>query len=95
MCVEWMTSPSGNVMLRGLTALRLFAIGTFGRRKCAVAPESAMASVAPRVMLIHSWVVSVSFMDSMLDNDAVDAVASSELGERLLVMIVLSSSSSS
>ena len=52
-----------------------------------------MASVAPRVMLMHSWVVSVSFMDSMLDNDSVEAVASSEFGEQLLVMIVLSSSS--
>eukprot|EP00956_Cyclotella_meneghiniana_P034213 scaffold102491_cov20-Cyclotella_meneghiniana.AAC.1 len=44
MCVEWITSPSGKVIFSGLSALRLLAIGTFGRRKCAVAPESAIAS---------------------------------------------------
>jgi hypothetical protein len=43
MWVDEIVSPSGSVILRGWVATRLLRIGTFGRRKCTVAPESAMA----------------------------------------------------
>ena len=59
MCVDCIVSPSGSVMLSGCSALRLFSIGTLGSRKCAVAPESAIASFVPTVRVICTWVVSV------------------------------------
>jgi hypothetical protein len=51
--VDWMTSPSGSVMLSGCSALRLLLMGTFGRRKCAVAPESAIASLVVSEILME------------------------------------------
>ncbi len=54
--VDWITSPSGSVILSGCVALRLLLMVTLGRRKCAVAPESAIASSVPRVILIElAW----------------------------------------
>lgn len=89
--VDLMTSPSGNVMWRGLLAFRLLTMGTFGRRKWAVAPESMMASVLLRRM----FMLSAQLLTLLsVDRDDVDAVASSELWLQLLVMTVLSSSSS-
>jgi hypothetical protein len=89
MCVDWMVSPSGNVMVRGLSALRLLLIRTWGSKNCAVAPESAMVVSPVRVKLMESWgsllevlATDVSLLD--LDRDAVDAVASSDLAAQLL-----------
>jgi hypothetical protein len=100
MWVDWMVSPSGNVMVRGFSAERLLLIRTWGSKKCAVAPESAMAVSPVRVRLMESWGSSIELLatdvsSSALDSDAVDAVASSDLAAQLLVTTVLSLSSSS
>lgn len=79
-------------MCRGLLAVLLLAMGTLGRRKWAVAPESMMASVLLRRMLMLS---AQLFKLLIVDSKDVLAVASSEFRWQLLVMTVLSSSSSS
>ena len=74
-----MTSPSGKVMLSGWVALRLLRMLTWGSRKCAVAPESAIAVSAPRARWILSLVsVSLSSSESKSERAAVATVASSE-----------------
>ena len=56
-----------------------------------MAPESIMASVLPRrILMLSAQLLKLS----SVDRDDVDAVASSELWLQLLVMTVLSSSSS-
>jgi hypothetical protein len=82
------------VIFNGLVALRLLWIVALGKRKWAVAPESAMASSLPRQILMHSAGAVESSSVSKLDREAVDAVASSDRDLQLLVMTVLSSSSS-
>ena len=89
--VDLMTSPSGRVMCRGFSAMRLLAMGTLGRRKWAVAPESMIASLLSRRRLML-W--AQLLMLSRDDSEDVDAVALSELWLQLLVTTVLSSSSS-
>jgi hypothetical protein len=67
-------------------------MGTFGNKKCAVAPESAMASLGARKMLTAlAW---SSIEDSSLVDGVVDAVASSDLGRLQLLVIIVTSSSS-
>jgi hypothetical protein len=100
MCVDLMVSPSGRVIVNGVVADRLLLSRTWGNKKCAVAPESAIAVLPSRSRLTESVgeLLSLSSRElssSELESDAVDAVASSDLGVRLLVMTVLSSSSSS
>jgi hypothetical protein len=99
-CVYLMVSPSGSVMVREFVADRLLLSRTWGNKKCAVAPESAIAVLPSRSKLTESVeklssLPSRELSSSELESDAVDAVASSDLGVRLLVMTVLSSSSSS
>ena len=63
-----MTSPSGRVIFSGCAALRLLLMVTLGRRKCAVAPESAIASLVPRVMLIElAWAAQEKVLVDGLD----------------------------
>lgn len=95
--VDWITSPSGSVILSGCVALRLLRMVTLGRRKCAVAPESAIASSVPRVILIElAWEAQEKVLVDGLDW-LVDMVSVLEgrrgQEEQLLVMIVMSSSS--
>ena len=42
-CVEYIFSPSGELICIGLVAFCLFFTLVLGRRKCPVAPESAIA----------------------------------------------------
>ena len=77
--VDWTTSPSGSVILSGLMAFCLLCIGTCGRRKWAVAPESAIAWFDVRSRLMHSMGLLDSSSLSWLDSEAVDAVAASDL----------------
>lgn len=92
MWVECITSPSGKVIFNGFVAGRLLTSSTFGNRKWAVAPESAMARLGPSSRLIWGSVGSLKLESSSL-RDAVVAVASSDLAVQLLAMIVISSSS--
>ena len=75
-----MTSPSGRVMLSGCSAWRLLFMGTLGKRKWAVAPESAMASVVPSAILMVLAVEGVEFVVPDDDGDMVEVVAASEGG---------------
>jgi hypothetical protein len=70
---------------------------TLGRRKCAVAPESAIASLVPRVILAElAWEAQENVLGDGLEV-WVDMVSAVEgwcgQWEQLLVMIVISSSS--
>jgi hypothetical protein len=55
-------------------------MGTLGKRKWAVAPESAMASVVPSVMLMALAVEGVEVVVPDDDGDVVEVVAASEGG---------------
>ena len=95
--VDYITSLSGKVMFNGTSAGLLLHIGTLGSKKWAVAPESAIASVVPRVMLAQFVGVGMEVL-SQSEIGLVDAVASSDwclAEEQLLVTTVLSSSSPS
>ena len=52
-CVDCIISPSGKVIFNVNYVLHLLTIWTCGRMKWAVAPESAMASSLPSVILMH------------------------------------------
>ena len=64
----------------GCAALRLLLMVTFGRRKCAVAPESAMASVVPSVILMVLAVEGAEFVVPDDDVDMVEVLVASEGG---------------
>ena len=80
-------------MLRGFSLTFSSRSLTLGSMKWPVAPVSATALSVPRVMLTHSSVV-VEELQLLSDNEAVEAVASSDFEDaQLLVMTVASSSS--
>ncbi len=75
-----MTSLSGRVMLSGCSAWRLLFMGTLGKRKWTVAPESAMASVVPSVILMVLAVEGAEFVVPDDDVDMVELLVASEGG---------------
>ena len=80
-------------MVSGLVDNFSFRSWTCGSTKCPVAPESAIPSFVPRVMLMHSVGV-VALLQLLLENDAVEAVASSVFDDVLLLAMTVISSSS-
>ena len=80
-------------MLSGLVDSCSFRSWTCGSTKCPVAPELAIPSFVPRVMLMHSVSV-VALLQLLSDSDAVEAVALSVFDDvHLLAMTVMSLSS--